>query len=371
VLGSIGHHRLSCVSKFGLALVAILALACSTQAEQENHADASSATGGRGGSVPLGGSGDSGEGVAGGGNAGASGTSTDAASGSDALTGERPGTFVAVGYGGRRARSVDDGVTWTDDTSLVPQGGDDNNLLRTVVWGNQAFVALGWRVMTSPDGKEWKDYGTTIGQWIGAAVYAKGSYVAVGGYGFRATSADGVTWQHHDIDTIASHSHDGLAFGDYQGGRFVVTNDDGVRSYSVDGQAWSPSSGAASTKVTELAFGNEIFVGLGGTNVIVSKDGGATWSASAQLGSMCQGLVFAQGHFTALANGHVFTSADAAVWDDHSVDGISGGAICYGHGTYVFVRDTARRRSKDGINWDAPFSSGMNSWEFVAFGPLS
>src|SRR5450432_2579513 len=155
----------------------------------------------------------------------------------DASSNDPPGVFVAVGYGGRTVRSIDDGVTWINDTSLVAKGGDDNNLLRTVVWGNHEFVALGWRVMKSSDGAMWDDRGTIIGQWIGSAVFAKDQYVAIGGYGLRVTSSDALTFQHHDIDTIASHPHDGLVFGDYQGGCFVAANDDGKRSYSIDGKA--------------------------------------------------------------------------------------------------------------------------------------
>ena len=48
---------------------------------------------------------------------------------SDASEADPPGIFVAVGYGGRTVRSIDDGATWIDDDSIVAQGGDDKNLL--------------------------------------------------------------------------------------------------------------------------------------------------------------------------------------------------------------------------------------------------
>jgi hypothetical protein len=299
---------------------------------------------------------------------------TDAAPPSDASPAvdgssiDPPGIFVAVGYGGRTVRSIDDGATWTDDQSLEAMGGDDKYLLRTVLYGNNEFVALGWRVMKSPDGKTWDDRGETIGQWIGSAVYEGTGYVAIGGYGLRATSSDAVSFQHHDIDTVASHAHDGLAFGAYQGGRFVAANDDGQRTYSSDGKTWMHGSGADTLKTSEVAFGNGVFVGVGGGDVVVSKDGGATWAAAQQLAVAGQGLVFAQGHFTVLASGHVFTSTDGSAWDDHAVKGVTGGGIAYGHGTYILVQGTNRRRSKDGLAWDPAIIGGQNSLEWVAFG---
>jgi hypothetical protein len=87
------------------------------------------------------------------------------------------------------------------------------------------------------------------------------------------------------------------------------------------------------TTTTELAFGGGVLVSLGGTSVVVSHDGGATWSAGGSLASGCQGLVFAQGHFTALGDGHVFTSTNGRTWTDHLVPNMSPGGVAYGHGT--------------------------------------
>jgi hypothetical protein len=278
---------------------------------------------------------------------------------------------VVVGYGGRRLRSTDDGQTWVDDVQIEANGGDDDALLRTVVWGTPGFVTLGWRSMTSPDGKTWTDHGANIGQWLGAAVYAKGTYVAVGGYGMRAVSADGVTWTDHSIDTTATHPGDGLVYGGVMGGRFVSANDDGARSFSPDGIAWTYATGATGTKTTHLAFGNGIFVGVGGTAVVTSSDGGATWSSAAPLAAAADGLVFGGDHFTAVASGHVFTSPDGASWSDHPVQNLASGPIAYGHDTYVLVSGTALRRSTDGIAWDAPFDHGGNALQWATYGTVS
>ncbi|MES1164825.1 MAG: hypothetical protein ABUR63_03635, partial [Verrucomicrobiota bacterium] len=283
-----------------------------------------------------------------------------------------PGVFVGVGYGGRRVRSVDDGMTWIDDTAITAAGGDDANLLRTVGWGGGQFVALGFRVITSPNGRDWHDYGATIGQWIGTVVHAQGQYVGAGGYGLRGTSADGVTWVHHDIDTIATHSDmgHGLIFTSDRGGRFVSANDDGRRSHSADGKAWMFSTGALTTRTTDLAAGNGVVVGVGGTGVVVSSDAGATWTDAAQLAAAATSIVFAQGHFTATGAGHVFTSTNGTTWTDRPVAGLVSGGLAYGHGTYINVSGVRLRRSTDGVTWAAPVVlSGTNGITCVVFGP--
>lgn len=299
-------------------------------------------------------------------------TATDASAvGDSGPQGEAAGVFVAVGYGGRRVRSTDDGVTWTDDVSLVPQGGDDDNLLRTIVYGDGKFVALGYRAVISVDGKTWLAPTAPFGQWIGAATWDFGKgFVAVGGYGLHATSRDGRTWSDHAFDTVASHCKHGIALG---GGRFVSVNDDGGRASSADGVTWTKSQGAAgAVKTTGVAFGNGVFVAVGDTSAVRSADGGLTFSAPASLASAASGIVFAQGHFTALSSGRVFTSPDGAVWTTKTSADVRRGTVAYGHGTYVSIAEGGGiQRSSDGVVWTAPKTlPGANALEAIAFGPL-
>ncbi len=305
-------------------------------------------------------SGGSGQGGAGGGSS---------SGGGGTMKPDPSGVFVAVGYGARRIRSLDDGKTWVDDVSAEMQGGDDDQLLRTVTFGKGTFVALGWRSETSADGKTWDDHGANIGQWLGGAVYANHQFVAVGGYGMRAISSDGVTWMNHSIDTVATHAADGIAFGAAMGGRFVVANDDGVRSSSSDGVTWTAGVGADGTKTTHLAFGNGLFLGVDATSVVTSPDG-ATWTSAATLLAPCDCLVFADGLFRIIADDHVFTSSDGASFVDTPVPGLRCGGLAYGHATYVLAAGTALRRSTDGTTWEMPFDAGGNSFQTVAFGPV-
>jgi hypothetical protein len=280
------------------------------------------------------------------------------------------GTFVAVGYGGRRLRSTDDGLTWTDDVSIDANGGDDLTLLRTIAWGNGLFVAAGWRIMTSPDGVTWKDTPPDAfnQNWIGQMAYGGGSYVGLGGYGSRVISPDAVAWTQHSIDTTASHPQGGLAFAKGQG--FVSINDSGDLSHSTDGAAWVYSGANVQGGAHVVAYGNGLFLALGDAGVVTSADG-EKWSAPAAFATMdVRSLLFAQGHFTVIAPEHVYTSTDGSSWADHDAKGLFIYHAAFGHGTYVAFDGTKTRRSTDGLVWSDPVDlGGNNSLERVTFGP--
>jgi hypothetical protein len=281
-----------------------------------------------------------------------------------------PGIFVAVGYGGRRIRSLDDGATWIDDQEIAAHGGDDTNLLRTIVWGGGSFVALGWRAMTSPDAQIWTDASPNLGQWIGAAIWAQGQFVSIGGYGWRRTSPDGVNWTAHDATPpVACHSHDALAFGDTMGGRYVMIDDEGGRFWANDGFTWTASAGGDATE-REVAYGNGVFVAVGPSAAVRSTDGGANWTAAGTFAAPVSGLVFAQGQFLAIAAGHAYTSTDGTSWTDHADASVPTGLLAYGHGWYVSAWGGTIQRSRDGIAWTSVFSSAAdaNSFEWIAFG---
>jgi hypothetical protein len=268
-------------------------------------------------------------------------------------------------------RSLDDGNTWVDDQSLSASGGDDAQLLRTVLWTGSEFVALGYRSMTSPDGMTWQDHPITgTAQWFGSAVFGAGMFVGVGGAGMKAISQDGIAWEVHAItgDTLGTHQGNGLLY-DPDHGHFVTANDSGIRAYSADGRTWVLSTGATGAVPTELAMGNGVIVGAGGTSTVISSDGGVTWTNGGALPVAVQALVFAQGHFTGMGADHVFTSADGQVWVNHPIT-IDGHTMAYGHGVYILFNNQSYRRSTDGISW-VPVKTlpGANGINWVTFGP--
>ncbi len=307
-----------------------------------------------------------------GGDASTSAGSTGAGTGGSGggVVADPPGIFVAVGDGGRRLRSKDDGVTWTDDVSIAPDGGDDFVGLRTVAWGNGLFVAAGWRIMTSPDGATWKDTPPDMFKqnWMGQMAYGAGSFVGLGGYGSRVTSPDAVTWTQHSIDTNASHAQGGIAFAKGKG--FVSVNDSGDLSQSPDGVIWAYTMTNIGAAAHLVAYGNGYFVAIGDKGIYTSSEGTA-WSGPAPFLTMdLRAMVFGQGHFTVISPEHVYTSVDGASWLDTAVKGLFVYHAAFGHGTYVAFDVTRVRRSTDGLVWSDPVElGGKNAIQRAAFGP--
>ena len=313
---------------------------------------------------------------------GAAEASVDAGSGPDDAhadapsSSDPPGVFVAVGYGGRRLRSTDDGRTWTDDQSLEASGGDDQDLLRTVAFADGVFLAAGWQALSSPDGKMWTALPPTKQNWFGALAHAESTWVGVGGYGMRVTSTDGTTWTDHAVDTTAAHPHGCLTVAGGAGGAspvFVACNDGGARSWSADGATWSYATGASGVTSSQVVAGAGVVVGVDGAQVVLSHDDGHSWAAAATLDSPGGGLVFAQGHFTYLGTGAVYTSTDGASWQKHAAPGVSPAALAFGHGTYVAVQAHAWQRLVDGVAWEAVVAdpSKDNALEWVTFGAVA
>jgi hypothetical protein len=270
-------------------------------------------------------------------------------------------------------RSVDDGRTWIDDQSLEANGGDDQDLLRTVAFGDGRFLAAGWQTLSSPDGKTWTTSPPTKQNWFGALVHAGAAWVAVGGYGMRLSSLDGTAWTDHAIDTTAAHPHGCLTVVPGPAPAFVACNDDGARSWSADGATWSYATGATSVASSQVVAGAGVVVGIDGADVVVSHDAGHTWASAATLDTPGGGLVFAQGRFTLLATGAVFTSADGTSWQKHAAPGVEPAPLAFGHGAYVAVRAHAWQRSDDGLAWEAAVTDASkdNALEWVTFGATS
>jgi hypothetical protein len=274
------------------------------------------------------------------------------------------GVFVAVGYGARRIRSTD-GMTWTNDVSSETNGGDDTYLLRAVAYGGKQFVAVGWRVMTSPDGITWVDHGA-MSQWFGGLAWGKSMWVAVGGYGRRSTSTDGVTYV--DATDTGTGAYRSLAFGDYAGGTWMAMGDGGRLSTTTDGTTYSELSSIALAGAT---WGEGFFTGVVGDAIEASSDGGSSWTMSTTAPGSLDSVIYAGGQYVAIGSGNALTSSDGNHWTTHAATGL-GGSVAYGNGVYAACSGSSCWYSADGVTW-APAtvpSSDANALQSVAFGEL-
>jgi hypothetical protein len=217
--------------------------------------------------------------------------------------------FVAVGYGGVRVRSLDLGKTWIDAQRLGG-GGDDNFLLRTVAFGDGLFVALGWQLYTSPDGKTWTMRTKAAGQWMGGVRFGAGRFVAAGGYGESTYSTDGLTWPQGGARlTDAARS---IAFGN---GVWVARADSNHWWQTSTGETWTDLGGTHTDAVVfcggqfvdatscagpagrdggRTAFGANVWVGIDTNNGKIerSEDGGATWTTVYTASDALQDVAF-------------------------------------------------------------------------------
>lgn len=202
---------------------------------------AGNGSGGSTGSAAAGGS--SGlEGV--GGSAGAD-AGTDSSGGGGRFGEEIPDGYVpgiiAVGYGGLRVVSRDDGQTWTDAVDFGSANADDENLLRAVTYGKGRWIATGWRLIYSDDGVDWVDYSMVRDEFgdqsiIEGLAYNDGYFYAAGDPGKFYRSKDGLEWESYGATIGNTQKHTALA---YRGGKFVAYGDNSTSFESRDGLSWS------------------------------------------------------------------------------------------------------------------------------------
>ena len=186
-----------------------------------------------------------------GGTSGSAGTTGAAGGGGNggtgAATGDPPGfvpALVGVGYGGIRIVSRDGGKTWGDRAYETTNGGDDDVLLRAVVYGNGLWVATGWKLWTSTDGVKWIDHGKLKDGPVKSCAIIEGlAYKDPNFYGvcdgnvFRST--DGLTWtKHSNIGNTGSH-----VYLIYRAGKFVAYGDTKTSFQSDDALTWTTMAG--------------------------------------------------------------------------------------------------------------------------------
>jgi hypothetical protein len=154
--------------------------------------------------------------------------------------------IIAVGYGGLRVVSRDLGRTWEDETHWATDGGDDQDLLRTIAYGNGVWVSAGWRLVTSVDGVTWSDHGMAddVISAVDCAVtdgmaFGDGKFLVACGSNLAASS-DGLSWTKvGPTPSVGGHPY---LLWDEAGKQFVCSGDDGPSFVSPDGQAWTKIS---------------------------------------------------------------------------------------------------------------------------------
>jgi hypothetical protein len=241
--------------------------------------------------------------------------------------------FVAAGYGGRRMRSLD-GMAWTDDVVIDPNGGDDENLLRGIGFGGGLFLAVGGSVFMSTDGATWELSEFNPDSFISDAVYSDGIWVIAGGNGLLARSIDGAQSWIDMAPYYAGHYRD-IAAGN---GVFVAVGHTygdstiGLITTSTDGSTWTEPQ-TAGESLSAIGFGNSVFVAVGALGRVSVSADGVQW-ADTTYGAENRGSVsFVDGEFVIPNAEGLAHAIDGQDWQ--ALDGTAPSFMAYAAGTYA------------------------------------
>jgi hypothetical protein len=261
------------------------------------------------------------------------------------------GLFVVAAETGSILTSSD-GIKWERHMLGVPVNFLD------AFFAENSFVVVSRNggVLTSADGREWSVRSSGTIFHLQAITYHNGEFIAVGEKGIFITSPDGVEWALRNTGRLTDMSGvasgvDGLVAVSYTGPDLLV---------SIDGRSWTPALSFPPTYFSSVAYGNGIFVAVGGDGTIVRSLDGAEWKVSesgslAYLRSVCytdQGLFIVVGD-----SATILVSADGVAWSrrDLNFDRFTHlYGVCSGSNRVVAVgRDGNVAYTDNGFRWSA------------------
>jgi hypothetical protein len=146
----------------------------------------------------------------------------------------------------------------------------------------------------------------------------------------EALAADLSSWHLRNMSLEAAASG---------GGIYVAVGEDGFILRSINGTTWTQVSSGVEDDLWDVAYGNGVFVVVGGNTVLVSSDG-LTWNQYAPpAGFSSYSITFGNGMFVAAdSSDSVFTSPDGITWTDVTLSSSTTFTdITYGGGLFVVV----------------------------------
>lgn len=223
-------------------------------------------------------------------------------------------------------------------------------------WGFRASTTDGvtWSEQGNPPGGD--DHTPDLLRGVG---FGDGTFLAVGGdrNSMIMRSTDGVTWQ-EDMHPAGSQWLGGVA---WDGGVWVAAGGVGSNMRSTDdGLTWTQNSEYFSHAARAVAAGNGVFVAVGDQGLIaVSRDAGLTWTEHNQPGSGFGSVAYGAGHFVAVGarwmnpgfETHCVVSADAATWTPCPMTSDRFGAVSAADGHLIVGMSQGIAVTSDGVNW--------------------
>jgi hypothetical protein len=204
----------------------------------------------------------------------------------------------------------------------------EDHQLNSVAYGNGMFVAVGWynRILTSPNGKEWRLNEAVIDEYwkvkdhdhFNGVTYGNGLFVAVGGTGYPVvglvrTSVDGKNWTRQ---TLSDGYFTDVTYGN---GLFVAVGEAGLIVTSTDGRNWSRAISGTRERLTSVSYGDGLFVAGGEWGVILTSSDGKNWNKQTSgTRHNLRGVTYGNGLFVAVGDGVILTSRLGKVSDTSS-----------------------------------------------------
>lgn len=291
-----------------------------------------------------------------------------------------PGRAVAVGStnGGTAIWTGPDGRAWT--RARFPATG---GWLSDVVHGGKGWLAVGRAsgaapgplALTSPDGQTWRRSAFPAGPPPVAATTGRAGYVAVGA-GAAWRSADLKAWRRVPIGgapaDVTATAGRYVAVGGRGKAPAVWTSTDGVRwtpaKLPSGPTTGPPTTGPLTTgPLTEVAAHGDVLVAIGaGAAVLVSADGGTTWTPRALGADITATAVtatrdgFVAAASTSKRDAVVLASANGVTWSRLEVPGLSGPgdqrltALTTLDSTVLATGTVSGTRAESPLLWRAP-----------------
>jgi hypothetical protein len=268
-----------------------------------------------------------------------------------------------------------DGINWTavTDSTLGTYA------IHAIAWGNDKFVAVGsgdgFKIAYSYDGINWTIVtDSTFGTYdkINQIAWGNNKFVAVGTGCKMAYSSDGITWTEVTDNklgtTLLGSNSLSRTKGDitciaWGNNKFVVasfyteialisgqTTPCTEIAYSPDGITWTRVAGIFGGRISDIAWGNNKFVVVGGRDIFYSSDA-ITWSGVPPSLSYPKNISFysiawGNNKFVAVgADGKIANSSDGINWTEvtdstFGSDTIWG--VAWGNNKFVAVGNSGR-----------------------------
>lgn len=235
-------------------------------------------------------------------------------------------------------------MTSTDGYSWQRERPNRGSIMR-LAYGNGKFVMVGNIdnqvtgnnipvIQTSTDGITWT-FKMIIAKprqsTFSAVAYGNGKWIAVGSYGLAYVSTDNaVSWQ--PMSTFEQSQNNLYAIA-YANNTWMVSgeqtteehnNDDTIIYTSSDGINWTPGTDLGGANISNLIYGNGIWMITGNDYLVTSSNNGKDWTSYAPSIFNSKSLydaVYNQNTWYLSTDGSIFTSSDTQNWQEIKMSG--------------------------------------------------